>query len=152
MTNHSEGGTPRTAAQAAGESTEQKIARLEHELAVARSALAEKERENQGCICKGNWRQIVAEVQPLIGKRFGDKQGREFTFFGVVHSDDDYYYGMSGNSGMVLLSCVGDISGHGFELVDATGLEDGSAHWVRATLDVGIEQVATPLAGGEEER
>ena len=84
-------------------------------------ALSLREREDEACICKGNWRQIVKECEGLIGKRFGNKQGEEFTFFGIVHGDDDYYYGMSGKSGLRLLSCVGDIAGHGFEpLADAT--------------------------------
>jgi hypothetical protein len=66
------------------------------------------------CICQGNWRQIVKECEPLLDRKFKDSKGRVFTFFGVVHGRDDYYYGMSGESGTVLLSCVGDFEGHGF--------------------------------------
>lgn len=75
------------------------------------------EQQDDGCICKGNWRLIIKETQHLFGKQFRDSNGDEFTFYGVVHSDDDYYYGMSGKSGGRMLSCVGDLDGHGFELV-----------------------------------
>lgn len=74
-----------------------------------------------GCICKGNWRAIVAESEPLLDKRFRDHKGQEFKFFGVVHGSDDYYYGMLpvGGGSLTLLSCVGSIEGHGYQLVDA---------------------------------
>ena len=68
------------------------------------------------CICQGNWRSIVKETEHLIGKRFRDNRGDVYTFFGLVHGDDDYYYGMNGNR-LALLSCVGSIEGHGFELI-----------------------------------
>lgn len=72
-----------------------------------------------GCICKGNWRAIVKESEPLIGKRFVNHQGVVFRFFGVVHGGDDYYYGMcSKEGGTHLLSCVGSIEGHGFKLLE----------------------------------
>jgi hypothetical protein len=66
------------------------------------------------CICKGNWRKIVAEHESLIGAQYEDERGKTYTFFGLVHSDDDYYYGMSSKAGVRLLSCVGSIEGHGF--------------------------------------
>ena len=76
-------------------------------------------KDEEGCICRGNWRAIVKESGGLIGKRFVNKFGNEFTFFGIVHGDDDYYYGMSGEPGLILLSCVGDIEGFGYELLAA---------------------------------
>lgn len=73
-----------------------------------------------GCICKGNWRLIMSEVEHLIGRQYRDKSGQEFYFYGLVHGDDDYYYGMcSETSKHRLLSCVGSIEGHGFTLIDA---------------------------------
>ena len=75
-----------------------------------------KGEEMSDCICKGTWRKIVAEYEPLIGKTFVDHRGNEFVFFGLVHSDDDYYYGMHGKAGLQLLSCVGSIEGHEFTL------------------------------------
>lgn len=73
-----------------------------------------------GCICHGNWRNIVAECAPLLDKIFRDEKGREFVFFGVVHSSEDYYYGMYSRSEgkLCLLSCVGSIEGHGYTLVE----------------------------------
>jgi hypothetical protein len=65
------------------------------------------------CICKGNWRKIVAEHENLIGAQYEDEKGNAYTFFGLVHGDDDYYYGMSSKAGVSLLSCVGSIEGHG---------------------------------------
>lgn len=68
------------------------------------------------CICKGNWRLIVREAEPLIGTKFRrDHDGAAFSFFGVVHADDDYYYGMwSKEHGLVLRSCVGPLLGDGY--------------------------------------
>lgn len=72
-----------------------------------------------GCICRGNWRAIIKECEHLIGERFLSHDGKLYYFFGVVHGDDDYYYGMSSQDGegVTLLSCVGDLTGHGFSLV-----------------------------------
>lgn len=70
------------------------------------------------CICRGNWRLIVAECEHLIGCQFRDAHnGDEYTFFGLVHADDDYYYGMWREGKLKLLSCVSDIGGNGFDLV-----------------------------------
>lgn len=73
-----------------------------------------------GCICHGNWRQIMAESRPLIGKEFVDSHGGRFVFFGVVDGEDDYYYGMWSRQKrrLALLSCVGSIEGHGYTLGD----------------------------------
>lgn len=72
------------------------------------------------CICKGNWRLIIKETESLLDKRFRNQHGEEYTFFGIVHGSDDFYYGMSSKDhGMQLLSCVGSIEeGHGYHLVD----------------------------------
>jgi len=56
-------------------------------------------------------------MEPLIGERYRDRNGNVLVFFGLVHGDDDYYYGMSGPTGFELLSCVGSIEGYGYELV-----------------------------------
>lgn len=72
---------------------------------------------DEGCICRGNWRNIVAEYEAIPeNKQFLDEEGNVFTLFGVVHSDDDYYYGMWDHKHNVLqlLSCVGSIENHGF--------------------------------------
>lgn len=82
------------------------------------------------CICHGNWRAIVKEYEPLIGTRFRDQQGREFTLFGIVLTDEDYYYGMSSKmDGMRLLTCVGylDERGHGFTSIDGPRPEGQSS-------------------------
>ena len=70
---------------------------------------------NNGCICRGNWRNIVSECENLFQKKFADRDGQEWTFFGVVWGEDDFYYGMWRDDGKVsLLSCVGSIEGYGF--------------------------------------
>lgn len=68
------------------------------------------------CICHGNWRQIIREERERIGKIFVDEKGNEWRFFGVVHGDDDYYYGMSRKGELRLLSCVGSIEGFDYAL------------------------------------
>lgn len=76
------------------------------------------------CICAGNWRQIVHEVEPLIGQQFLDAKGERFSFFGVVNGKDDYYYGMfSKEHGLRLLSCVGNLEGHGYRLAPGAPVE-----------------------------
>ena len=79
------------------------------------------QQRDPGCICYGNWRAIVAEATPFFNKVFVNEKGEKYRFFGVVHSDDDYYYGMSPvqeGGRLMLLSCVGSIEGHGFTLAD----------------------------------
>lgn len=77
---------------------------------------------DKGCICHGNWRKIIAESQFLLGKRFQDEDGVEYTFYGVVYGDDDYYYGMCDDKGRAhLLSCVGSLEMHGYQLVQFKG-------------------------------
>lgn len=73
-----------------------------------------------GCICKGNWRLIVSEMEPLFGKKY-TRNGKEYTLSGVVHASDDYYYLMVENNGVAhLASCVGALTGessHGYTLL-----------------------------------
>lgn len=68
------------------------------------------------CICKGNWRQIIAKCHQLIGKTF-DYCGDRCVFFGLVYGDDDYYYGLKGKE-LHLLSCVGSLETWGCVRVD----------------------------------
>ena len=79
------------------------------------------ENKDIGCICEGNWRSIVAESEPLLDKKFRDRDGKEYLFYGVVHGSDDYYYGMLsiGDGKSLLLSCVGSIEGYGLTLSDS---------------------------------
>lgn len=39
-----------------------------------------------GCICKGNWRAIVRDAEPLLDQRYSDENGDVWTFFGLVHA------------------------------------------------------------------
>lgn len=72
-----------------------------------------------GCICKGNWRAIVKGCEHLIGKEFISDKGVRYKFFGVVHAEDGYYYGMSStDQGLLLLSCVVSMETDGFKLAE----------------------------------
>jgi hypothetical protein len=74
---------------------------------------------SDGCICKGNWRAIIAEAEPLMDKKFvEDRTGDIFTFIGALHGSDDYYYLMSRENSIKLLSCAGNIVGHGYTLLE----------------------------------
>ena len=70
------------------------------------------------CICKGNWRSIVKKYDHLIGKKFSRDCGDPhiYTFFGLVHADDDYYYGMQRESDrqLHLVSCCIALKHAGF--------------------------------------
>lgn len=68
------------------------------------------------CICAGNWRTIISESEPLLGRLFM-KDGASHRFIGVLHADDDYYYcflDMNGN--LARCSCVVDIEQYGYIL------------------------------------
>ena len=92
---------------------------LSERVSSPRSAEAEHAVSTLDCICNGNWRQIVNESESQIGKLFTDSKGRRFRFFGIVHGSDDYYYGMySKVEGMRLLSCVSDLTGWDFNILD----------------------------------
>ncbi len=94
---------------------------LMEENAALRARLAVAEGEARDCVCKGNWRILLKEIEPLIGRRFRDRHGREYTLFGLVDCLDDYCYGMfSPQHGMVLLTCVGSIENQGFEPIADT--------------------------------
>lgn len=69
------------------------------------------------CICEGNLRLLVKETEGQIGKYFTNK-GIEYKFFGLVIGDDDYYYGMWDikNQKLMLLSCVGNLDTHEFDM------------------------------------
>lgn len=70
-----------------------------------------------GCICKGNWCAIVKEMEPWLDKKFTDQHGQEWTFYGIVHGSDDYYYGVARAGETHLLSCVGALESYGYEPV-----------------------------------
>lgn len=104
------------------------------------------------CICKGNWRNIINEVESLLDRKYINSKGQEYTFFGVVHGSDDYYYGMSSTNStptLLLLSCVSDLEGHGFELTyKETSTQE--PHWTdRHIVDTGVEFIAYDEAGLE---
>jgi hypothetical protein len=70
------------------------------------------------CICQGNWQRIIKEATPLLDKQFvQNSTGDIFTFCGVLHSSDDYYYVMSHRGKFNFLSCVGTIEHAGFKLL-----------------------------------
>lgn len=73
--------------------------------------------KDKGCICKGNWRLIIKESEPLLGSKYIDENGRVYTFIGVMYRDDDYYYCLWRGSDMQLLSCVGSIEMAGYTKV-----------------------------------
>jgi len=67
-----------------------------------------------------NWENIIAETKPLFDKRFiENKTGKVYILYGVVYASDDYYYGLVDLQGEnYLASCVTDLLGNGFRLVD----------------------------------
>lgn len=88
----------------------------DRDVALARLGAAATPEVVQRLLDHGMWWSIVADHAHLIGKQFRDeRKGHRFMFFGLVHADDDYYYGMySEKHGLRLLSCVGDSETFGF--------------------------------------
>ncbi len=68
-----------------------------------------------------NWNLLIRECEGLYDRTFTYSDGNEYLFFGLVHTDEDYYYGMKrrGTNEILLLSCVGDFETHGFNLNEA---------------------------------
>ena len=86
--------------------------------------LEEAQKDAKGCICQGNWRLIIKESEHLFGKKFMSGE-YEYIFLGVLHGEDDYYYVMWNTNPKdqitrryELLTCVGDLAGHGYNLVE----------------------------------
>jgi hypothetical protein len=104
---------------------DQIYARIEHHGSndqkdcVMKVAEQNQEQQDPECICKGNWRAIIAETEPLLDKKFRDREGKVFILYGVVHGSDDYFYGLlpveEGKA--VLLSCVCSIESYGYTLM-----------------------------------
>jgi hypothetical protein len=74
-----------------------------------------------------NWNIIIEEYEHLIGRSFFDNQGKVFRLFGLVHGDDDFYYGMISEetSKVRLVSCVGSLVQCGFNLTYSFKSSDG---------------------------
>ena len=60
------------------------------------------------------WEILKKESELLIDEKFLYK-GNIYTFFGLVHGKDDFYYGMIDEMNKtILLSCVVNLETHGF--------------------------------------
>ena len=71
------------------------------------------------CICHGNWRSIIKEYQDLYDRKFvEERSGLIYTFCGIVHASDDYYYLMWREKDMRLVTCVGSLTQCGFILLE----------------------------------
>lgn len=72
----------------------------------------------EGCICEGNWRKIIKESEPLISKRFIDKQSKQWIFVGVLWAEDDFYYIFSNMGGIHrYLTCCASLEQHGMRVI-----------------------------------
>lgn len=65
---------------------------------------------------ENNWTLLLKEYAPKFDFKYKDREGNEFSFFGLVHAEDDLYYGLIDKDGKVALaSCVGSLDGeHGW--------------------------------------
>lgn len=76
---------------------------------------------DKDCICYGNWRQIVKEVEPFFEKTFKQNGSeRNYILMGVVNGKDDYYYLFFNTESKHYeqWSCVGSLEGYGLVLSD----------------------------------
>jgi len=69
---------------------------------------------NDACVCRGNWRELVREVKPLIGDRYKDEKGKVWRLTGLMHAEDDFWYCLTRKRRYKLLSCVTSIENYGF--------------------------------------
>lgn len=64
-----------------------------------------------------NWSDLVHDWEPLIGRTYIHEDGREFTFIGLLHGQDDFYFVMWREGEPIrLLTCVGVPEQMGFTL------------------------------------
>lgn len=60
---------------------------------------------------RDNWTLILNEYRPKFDFKYKDHQGHRYSFFGLVHAEDDLYYGLTSVDGkgkpLVLATCVG---------------------------------------------
>ena len=54
-----------------------------------------------------NWANLVKKYDPLIGDRYLDEKGVEYSFIGLLHGLDDFYFVMWREKTVRLLTCVG---------------------------------------------
>lgn len=67
-----------------------------------------------------NWDNLIDEYESLMGKKFLDENNVKWTFLGLLHGQDDYYYVIFRNFPTVetkLLSCVGKLEDMGYRRV-----------------------------------
>jgi hypothetical protein len=71
-------------------------------------------------VSDSNWDLLVEQYYSRITRLYEDEKGKIWRFFGLVHSDDDYYYGMVtlGTGKLQLLSCAGNLESFGLTLVE----------------------------------
>lgn len=72
------------------------------------------------CICTGNWRNIIKEVEPLMGKTFIDvRNGNLWVFQGVLWVEDDFYYVFINDNGHhKYITCCASFEQSGMKLYD----------------------------------
>lgn len=65
-----------------------------------------------------NWESLQREVMPLIGRQFRSANGNICRLIGLIDGGDDYYYGMTLEGRLHMLSCVGSLEVHGMTLIE----------------------------------
>lgn len=93
-----------------------------------------------------NWERLISKYENFVGKQYRDiRNGKIYTFFGLVHSDDDYYYGMCRVGELQLHSCVFSIETGGLELLAAPEGKERRSHEIEAYIAAG------PQSGKKED-
>lgn len=54
----------------------------------------------------------------LIGQRYTDEDGTEWTMIGIMYDVDDWWWVMSNQLGVWYYSCVMAIEGYGFDRIE----------------------------------
>lgn len=76
------------------------------------------ENNNLPCICEGNWRHLINEYQHLYKRKF-ERNGKIYTFIGILDAEDDYYYTLIDSEGKLQLStCVVHLEHFGYKLIN----------------------------------
>lgn len=78
-----------------------------------------------------NWDQLVAEVDPLLGSIYEDRDGKRYRLVGLMHGKDDLTFELSQlrTNRRLSVSCVATLETSGFKRLVDRAIEEKAGDW-----------------------